>query len=250
MKKIINLLSFFLVINILVLGNLLLVRYNNNLNIIPVSYAKSSNDNNDNYNLIVKILKDTNKNNFIQYAEYININFISTIPNAPDNKVAFILSLPQKVSFIAFYDQISSNNYKFSFVIDNLTNIDNIYYYKNFLVIEQNENNSASGFIERNYLEIFYKIEDKYQSVFNRNTYSSKLLKDNSNNLQFIENASIDFLEGDSSRILCVTTTIVNKEKLSLLNNSKEYIEIKKDTKKEIYKWNLQNSKFEIEELN
>lgn len=253
MKKIINLLFLLLIINLLILSNLLIIRYNSNLNLIPTSYAKTYIDNKDNYNLIVNILKDANKNNFIKYVDYIDINFTSTIPNAPKNMVAFTLSLPQQVSFIAFYNKISDSDYKFLFIIDDLSTIDDFYFYKDFLVVEQTDNNTLDNFEERSYIEIFYNKNDTYTSIFNKNIYSTKLIKNDedtgSSNLQYVESASIDYLDADIPRILCITTTIVNKEKLSLLNNSKEYTEIKKDIKKEIYQWDNNKEVFEITEL-
>lgn len=251
MKKIINLLSFLVIINLLVLANLLLIKYNTNINIIPVSYAKTFIHNNDNYNLIVNILKDANKNNFIKYAEYINLNFVPNIPNAPDNKVAFTLSLPQQVSFIAFYDKINNGEYEFSFIIDKLASIDKFYFYDDFLIIEQSDISASTKFNERRFLEIYSNINNEHLPVFSKDIYISKTIKDeeNNNTLQEIENSSIDFLDGDLPRILCITTKTLSKEKLSLLNDSKEYTEIDKKIIKEIYQWNPKNNFFEIVEI-
>ncbi|MGL6106563.1 hypothetical protein, partial [Romboutsia sp.] len=71
MKKIINLFCFLLIINLLILCNLLINKFNND-SLLPVSYAKTLIHDNDNYNLILSILKDTNKNNLIKYVDYIN----------------------------------------------------------------------------------------------------------------------------------------------------------------------------------
>lgn len=251
MKKIINLLSFLVIINLLVLANLFLIRYNTSINLIPTSYAKTSIHNNDNYNLIVNILKDANKNNFIKYAEYINLSFVPNIPNAPDNKVAFTLSLPQQVSFIAFYDKINNGEYEFSFIIDKLASIDKFYFYNEFIVIEQSNLSTSTNFNERRFLEIYRNVNNEYSSVFSKDIYLSKTIKDkeSDNTIQEIENSSIDFLDGDLPRILCITTKTLNKEKLSLLNNSEEYTEIDKKIIKEIYQWNPKNNFFEIVEI-
>lgn len=251
MKKFINLLFFLLLINLLILVNLVIIRYNTSLNILPISYAKTSIHSNDNYSLIVSILKDANKNNFIQYAEYIDLNFVENIPNCIENKVAFTLSLPQELSFIAIYDKINEDKYKFNSIIDNLANIDNFYFYQQFLIVEQNDTNLSTDFTERRFFEIFYKKNNSYISVFNKSIYSSKIINDdissNGDTLQEIENSSIDYLDGDTPRILCVTTFTLNKEKVFSLNHTTEFTEIKKTTKKEIYEWNPQKEIFYIQ---
>lgn len=252
MKKIIGLLCTLLFINLLILGNLLIVKYNNNLHLLSVSYAKTSTHSNDNYNLIIKILKDANKNNLIKYAEYIDLNIVESIPNDSENKIAFTLSLPQKVSFIAIYEKISDDNYKYQCSVDNLASINNFYFYRDFLIVEQHDSNSSTDFNKRKFFEIFSKRDGKYISVFSKNIYSEKLIKDtstqdaNPNLFKEVEISSIDYLEGDIARILCITTITRYNGIYSLLTSSYEFIETEKTTKKEIYQWNSEKEIFSI----
>ena len=252
MKKIINLLCMLLFINLLILGNLLISKYNNNLHLLPISYAKTSTRSNDNYNLIIKILKDTNKNNLIKYAEYVDLNIVESIPNDSENKIAFVLSLPQKVSFIAIYEKISNDKYKYQCSVDNLASINNFYYYNDFLVVEQTDSNSSTDFNKREFFEIFSKKDGKYISVFTKNIYSEKLIKDtstqdtNPNIFKDIEISSIDYLEGDIARVLCITTLTRYNGIYSPLTSSYEFTEIEKTTKKEIYQWNREKEIFSI----
>lgn len=241
MNKIINLLSFLLIINLLILGNLLLKKYTHET-ILPISYAKDVMHNNDNYNLILKILKDTNNDNLIKYADYIEISVTDEIPNDNKNKVAFTLSLPEQISFIAIYDKIDNNNLKFQCSINNLALVSNFYFYKDFLIIEQKDSNSSDNISQREFFEIFYKKDNKYISVFNKSIYSEELnKKENSDNLiKNIETSSIDYLEGSIPRILCITTITEYEGSQS----SEEFNEINKNTMKEIYKWDDKNEKF------
>ena len=52
MNKLIKLLSFLLVINLLILGNLIIKQYNT-VDLLPISYAQTAKHNNDNYNFNV-----------------------------------------------------------------------------------------------------------------------------------------------------------------------------------------------------
>lgn len=241
MNKIINLLSFLLIINLLFLGNLLVKQYNHET-LLPISYAKSFIHSNDNYNLILKILKDTNKDNLIKYANYIELSTIDKIPNDNNNKVAFTLSLPEQISFIAIYDKIDNNNLKLQCSIDNLSIINNFYFYKDFLIIEQSDSNSPDNINQREFFEIFYNKDNKYISVFIKNIYSEKVDKKNNSEdlIKIIETSSIDYLEGDIARILCITTL----SEYEGPNYNEEFDEIKKSTIKEIYEWDSKNEKF------
>lgn len=241
MNKIINLLSFLLIINLLIFGNLLVKKYTHET-ILPISYAKNVIHNNDNYNLILKILKDTNNDNLIKYADYIEISVTDEIPNDNKNKVAFTLSLPEQISFIAIYDKIDNNNLKFQCSINNLALVSNFYFYKDFLIVEQKDSNSSDNISQREFFEIFYKKDNKYISVFNKSIYSEKInKKENSDDLiKNIESSSIDYLEGYIPRILCITTITEYEGSQS----SEEFNEINKNTTKEIYKWDDKNEKF------
>lgn len=197
--------------------------------------------NNDNYTLIVKILKDANKDNLIPYANLINIEAIDNIPNSTTDNMAYVLSLPQQCSFIALYTTTNNKNYVFNGIIDNLATVTNLYYYKDFIVVEQTDSSLSTNFTKREFLEIFFNKNNNYISVFKKNIYMEKIIKDsncdNSKILKEVETSSIDYLEGNSPRILCVNTSTLYNGIFLNLTNSYEFIESKKDTKKEIYEW-------------
>lgn len=240
MNKFINLLSFLLMINLLILGNLLVKQFNHR-DLLPISYAKTITHDNDNYNLIVSILKDINKNNLIKYADYIELNIIESIPNYPENKVAFTLSLPEQVSFIAIYSKIDDTNYKFEYLVDNLASVNDFYFYKDFLIVEQTDTNTSNEFSKREFFEIFIKEDTTFKSIFNKNIYSEKILTQNNDIYKELENASIDYLAGHVPKILCIITTTTYKDNFSSSNFE---IESKKTTKKEVYSWDNSQNKF------
>ena len=214
---------------------------------LPNNYISMADDNivdynNDNYTLIVNILKDANKDTLIPYANLINLETIKYIPNSTSNKIAYILSLPQQFSFIAIYDTNDNSNYIFEGIIDNLSNIKNFYFYKNFIVVEQFDSDPSTNFTQREFLEIFFNKNNTYVPVFSKNIYMEKIIKntnsDNNDVLKEIEISSIDYLEGDLPRVLCINTITSYKGIYVNLTNSYEFIENKKTTKKEIYEWN------------
>lgn len=245
MKKIINLLCFLLILNFLILGNLIIKNYKNK-NLLPIVYAKSFKHSNDNYNLIYKILKDTNKDNLIKYIDYLELNIIDNIPNDTNNNIAFTLSSPDKDSFIALYKKVN-NNYKFEYIIDKLSTINSFYFYKDFLIVEQTNSNSSTNFTENEYLEIFYKNNNVYTSVLKKNIYNEKFT--NIDNIKFkeIENSSIDCLNGDVPKLLCITTLTKYK---SIRSDHDEFEEIDKIIKKEVFEWNDSGKTFMKSELN
>ena len=243
MNKFINLLSFFLVIILLILGNLLINQYNTS-GLLPISYAETAKHNNDNYNLIVSILKDTNKNKLIKYADYFELTITENIPNLPKSKIAFSLSLPEKVSFIAIYDKIDNNNYKFEYLIDNLSTINNFYFYNEFLIVEQADNNSSNDFSEKKFFEIFIREDYIFKSIFTKNTYSEKIFKYNDDNYKEIENASIDYIPGEIPEILCIVTVSTYKNELPAIGKDNFFEEISQSTKKEIYSFDYSTNKF------
>ena len=77
MKKLINFLFYILIINVLV-SLLLILDVSSSKNNIHSDIIESL-SNNDNYNLIVQILKDTNKEDFIRYIDYISIIVINAL---------------------------------------------------------------------------------------------------------------------------------------------------------------------------
>lgn len=242
MKKIIKVLCFLIVINLLIFCNLLIKVYNNNI-LLHVSYAKTSLNNND--KLILSILKDTNKNNLIEYIDYINLKVIDLLPNDKKNNTYFILSLPENVSFIAIYKKIDSGNYKYLYTIDNLSSIDNLYIYKNFLIIEQSTPNISSEFSNNKYFQIFTLKNNVYTSVFKKNIYSEKIIVNNNSTFREIEKSSIDCLDGEVPRILCVKT-VTKYQKSYISDSENSFLELSKVTQKETYQWNFKNQEFNI----
>lgn len=243
MNKFINLLSFLLLISLLILCNLIVKQYNHRT-LLPISYAKTVTHDNDNYNLIVSILKDTNKNNLIQYADYIELNIIESIPNYTENKVAFTLSLPEQISFIAIYSKIDDTNYTFEYLVDNLASINDFYFYKDFLIVEQTDTNPSNEFSKREFFEIFIKEDTTFKSVFSKNIDSTKILKQNNDIYKELQKASIDYLDGDIPKILYIITTTTYKDNSSSSNFESESQETNKITKKEIYTWDNFQRKF------
>ena len=77
MKKLIKFLFYILIINVLV-SLLLILDVSSSKNNIHSDIIESL-SNNDNYNLIVQILKDTNKEDFIRYIDYISIIVINAL---------------------------------------------------------------------------------------------------------------------------------------------------------------------------
>lgn len=234
-KLIILLLSFFLILSIQLSKSYAVNKYNS------IAYDDIVKYNNDNYTLIVKILKDTNKDNLIPYANLISLQTINFIPNDTQNKIAYTLSLPQQCSFIVIYRKDSENNYSFEGIIDNLSNIENFYYYEDFIVVEQSDSKPSTNFTQRDFLEIFYNKNNSYIPVFYKNIYMEKIIKNTTSKeneiTKEIESSSIDYLEGDSPRILCVTSKTLYKGLFINLTNSYEFIENNKNTLKEIYEW-------------
>jgi len=228
---------------LLILGNLLVKQYNHR-DLLPISYAKTITHDNDNYNLIISILKDINKNNLIKYADYIELNIIESIPNYDDNKVAFTLSLPEQVSFIAIYSRIDDTNYMFEYLVDNLASINDLYFYKDFLIVEQTDTNASNDFSEREFFEIFIKEDTTFRPIFNKNIYNEKILKQNNGIYRELESASIDYLAGHVPKILCIITTTTYKDNSSSSNFERESKKTNKITKKEIYSWDDSQNKF------
>lgn len=97
MKKLINFLFYILIINVLV-SLLLILDVSSSKNNIHSDIIESL-SNNDNYNLIVQILKDTNKEDFIRYIDYMQLDIHKNLENGPNNYIAFSIRLPQNKSF-------------------------------------------------------------------------------------------------------------------------------------------------------
>ncbi len=98
--------------------------------------------------------------------------------------------------------------------------------------------------------EIFFNKNNTYIPVFSKNIYMEKITKDTSPNnnevTKEIEISSIDYLEGDSPRVLCINTVTSYRGIYVNLTNSYEFIEDKKNTQKEIYEWHPDMECFSI----
>ncbi|MDU6250035.1 MAG: hypothetical protein E6612_14115, partial [Paeniclostridium sordellii] len=99
MNKLINFLFYILIVNIIV-SFLLIVDINSDNGNIEESSILEAISSNDNYNLIVQILKDTHKEDFIKYIDYMQLEIHKTIENDPNNFTAFTITLPQNKCFI------------------------------------------------------------------------------------------------------------------------------------------------------
>jgi hypothetical protein len=209
-------------INILV-SLLLVININSSKDNINDSIITNSISSSDNYNLIVQILKDTHKEDFIKYIDYMQLNILKTIENDPNNYTAFTITLPQNKSFIAFYKKNSDNTYTFDSIVDELDNINKFYFYKNFLVIDQNSQDDKNYLNDKNFIEIFYKENNAYVSKLRKDIYVEMInLEDNDKR---ILSGSIDFLDDSPPKILYVSTVSGKGD-----NSDKEI-------SKEIYTW-------------
>lgn len=240
MKKIVNLLSFLLIINFIILGNLL-IKYNNNLDYI--SYAK--NKHNDNYNLIISILKDVNKNNLIEYADHFNINKTKFLSNNNISKIAYTLSLPQKASFIAIYTLNNNEDLIFDGLIDNLSEVVSISSHDTFLSVEQKCEDLSLSSSEQKYIEFFKLEKNTYSRVFKKDIFIEKLYKDNDTSYKTCETSSIDYMTSSNPKIICITTLDTFSNEPSILDEN-SFDKLSSITKKQIYTYDNAKNKFII----
>jgi len=91
---------------------------------------------------------------------------------------------------------------------------------------------------------LYFKKDTTFKSIFNKNIYSEKILKQNNDIYKELEKASIDYLTGDIPEILCITTTTTYKDNSSSSNFESESKKTNKITKKEIYSWDDSQNKF------
>ncbi|MGL5507961.1 MAG: hypothetical protein ACRDB0_08680, partial [Paraclostridium sp.] len=123
MRKLIDLLIYLLIFNILICLTLLLDIYSSKNDITQTSIEMSI-ANNDNYKLIEQILKDTNKKDLLKFIDYIDLNINQSIENDKNSYTSFSITLPQNKSFIALYKKNTDNTYTFFSLVDNLYHID------------------------------------------------------------------------------------------------------------------------------
>ncbi|AUN13289.1 hypothetical protein [Paraclostridium sordellii] len=235
MNKLINFLFYILIVNIIV-SFLLIVDINSDNGNIEESSILEAISSNDNYNLIVQILKDTHKEDFIKYIDYMQLEIHKTIENDPNNFTAFTITLPQNKCFIAFYKKNKDATYSFDCIVDNLEKVDDFYFYKDFLVIEQNLENKDNYLNHKKFIEIFYKDKFTYESKLKKDLYIEleNFESDNKNTLS----ATMDFLDDIPPKILYVCTT----------SNSSS--DLPKEVSKELYIWDDSLNQFIINKNN
>lgn len=243
MKKLIDLLIYLLIFNTLIFLTLLLDVYSNK-NDITQSAIETSIASNDNYNLIERILKDVNKKDLIKFIDHIELNIDQSIENDKYNYTSFTITLPQSKSFIALYKKNNDNTYTFCSLIDNLYSVDNFYFYNDFFIVEESIDNSAYSKNNKEFVEVFFKHNNMYICVLTKDTYEEIIDKDNKD-CKTILSASIDFLDGDITKILYVSTykTVNFSNKI---NTSNEIVEKNSKVTKEIYEWSPDLNSFNL----
>ena len=255
MRKLINIITNLLIINFCIFIALFI--YNlpilTNLN---ESYIESYNYNEDNYNLISKILQDTNEKDWVKYIDYIELKEYKNIANDKNSSTAFILSLPKKTSLIALYEKQSEDNYIYKSKITNLSPIQNIYFYKDFLVVEQLIDEEITDPIKNEFIEVFLNTNNNFLSVFKKSifldkTYKKMSMEDNDDNVKstwvrYTENSSIDYLDETIPKIMAITSYVTYEGKSKSMPKNYELKETKNNMQKELYVWNNDTQKFEL----
>lgn len=233
MKKLVTFLLYILMVNMLV-SLLLIIDLNSTNGNIEESAIIEAISNNDNYNLIVQILKDTHKEDFIKYIDYMQLEIHKTIENDKNNFIAFTITLPQNKCFIAFYKKNSDSTYSFNCIVDNLDYVDDFYFYKDFLVVEQNSQDRDNYLNNKKFIEIFHKEKFTYVSKLKKDLYVEIVNLENNN--KNILSGSVDFLDDNPPKILYVATT------------SNQENQFNKEISKEIYTWDEDLNQFTMKE--
>jgi len=256
LKKLINIITNLLIINFCIF--LALFIYNLP---IPVNLNDShieAYNNEDNYNLITKILQDTNEKEWIKYVDYIELEVHKNIANDKNNLTAFILNLPQKKSLIALYEKHNEDNYIYKSKVTNLYPIENIYFYKDFFVVEQLDEDKITNNTKNHFIEVFLNTKGSFTSVFKKSIFLDTMYKksdidndgQNSNStwIKYTENSSIDYLDEASPKIMAITSYVTYEGKSESIPKDYELEEIESIMQKELYIWNDANQKFELME--
>ena len=252
MKKLINIITNLLIINFCIFLALFIYNLPTQIN-LNESYIESFNNNEDNYNLIAKILQDTKEKDWIKYMDYIELEVYKNIANDKNNTTAFILSLPKKTSLIALYEKQGEDKYIYKSKITNLHPIKNIYYYKDFLVVEQSIEGEITNPFKNEFIEVFFNTKGGFISVFKKSIFLDKTYKKISLNendettwIRYTENSSIDYLDDKIPKIMAVTSYITYEGKSKSIPDNSVLKEIKNSMQKEVYIWNNSIQKFEI----
>lgn len=255
MRKLINIITNLLIINFCIF--LALFIYNLPIpNSIGENYIESYNNNEDNYNLITKILQDTKENDWVKYIDYIELQEYKNIANDKNNSKAFILSLPKKTSLIALYEKQGEDKYIYKSKITNLYPIENIYFYKDFLVVEQFNEEEITNPIKNEFIEVFLNTNNSFTSVFKKSIFLDKTYKkislndnddkDESTWVRYTENSSIDYLDETTPKIMAITSYVTYEGQSKNIPKEYEFEEIKNNMQKELYIWNNNIKKFEL----
>lgn len=221
MKKLIKFLFYILILNILI-SLLLVLDISSSKNNMQSDIVESL-SNNDNYNLIVQILKDTSKEDFIRYIDYMQLDIDKNIENDPNDYIAFTIRLPQNKAFIAFYIKNTDNTYSFDSIVDNLDNIDEFYFYKDFLIVSQSCEDKTTYSNDKKFIEVFYQQGLQYSSKLKKDLYLEKIDLEGSEKI--IISGSMDFLDDYPPQILYISSVSTNDNNYS------------KDISKELYTW-------------
>ena len=232
MKDILHILFLFLFINILIFLNI--YSFKNSDFIVPILNINT--DTSDNYDLIIKVLNDSNMNDLIPFIDYISIKKIDKLNI---NKTIYILSLPENKSIVSIYSD--SNKYLAS--INDLDFIKDLYFHDDFLIIEQNFYDNSSS---KDFIEVYNYNNFTYELVFSKNIYSELISNDTSGISKTIINCSIDFVDSKIPTIICISSITFHKGFFSNLKNDYEFIESKHSIKKEIYEWNTNLNSFTL----
>jgi hypothetical protein len=255
LRKLINIITNLLIINFCIF--LAIFIYNLTLPIsVDEHYIEAYNNNEDNYNLITRILQDTEKKDWIKYVDYIELEAYKNIANDKGNSTAFILSLPKKTSLIALYEKQGEDKYIYKSKITDLYPIKNIYFYKDFLVVEQLNEEEITNPIQNQFIEVFSNTTGSFTSVFKKSifldkTYKKISLNDNDDNeeptwVRYTENSSIDYLDETTPKIMAITSYVTYEGKSKNIPKDDELKEIKNNMQKELYIWKNNTKIFEL----
>ncbi|MFZ5966491.1 MAG: hypothetical protein ACOYVK_04870 [Bacillota bacterium] len=131
--------------------------------------------------IIEKTLINLGYDNWLPYLEYIDISiFQSNI--MPDNAEELIvaLNLSKDQAVIAIYTQ-TGQEYVYANKIENLLPIQDIQFMKNpetnynFIITTQLLDERLGGFFIEKFIEIYYFVQDNFQSVWKKNKYSEEI---------------------------------------------------------------------------
>ncbi len=207
--------------------------------------------------IIKNILSATGYDKWLEYIDYIELKIYKgdILPNKKDD-IIFVLNLSKDTALIAIYEDANPQYYSYQTKITNLVPVKEIFFFKNFLVVEQLLDERLGAFFIDNFIEIFYYDKNAFKSALKKSIYYDEIYKDIWINKEAPDNAwtkkveksSIDYLEEDIPKLLSITTNITYKAKSSETPKEEDFKEISKTVNKELYVWNDKDKKFKLEE--